>query len=123
MVAGTFTLIIEANATLDKIFELLDEDSVPIDISAYTTWAGSIRESYTGSVVASLTVILDPGGDPGKISVKMSDDATLALQNAVTFKDSADVWEGIYDIIGDTGSISLKPVKGKVQLHRAVTTT
>lgn len=123
MVAGTYTLIIEANATLAKIFQLLDENSNPIDITVYDTWDGSIRESFTGSVLGSLTVALSDAVN-GKISVDMTDADTLALQDAVTFDDGSDVWEGVYDIFGkDTGGAKLKPVKGKVQLHRAVTTT
>ncbi len=106
--ATRIDLLIDQGSTFTLAFDVLDDNSDPLDLSAYTV-AGQMRKNYSTNVSTTFTT-----------SIANTNEVTLSLTATETTAITADRY--VYDVELDDGASTItRIIQGRVTVTPEVT--
>lgn len=95
-VAGFFNLLIRPGETYSKIFQVFDEDMVPIDLTGFDTLRSVLRDKFLqdGGIVLATPVLLYDNQTTGRIDFEIPAVQTTLLTQR----------EGVWDMEIENGT-------------------
>lgn len=121
MAAGTYNTTLDQGATFKRTFEVLDGNSVAIDVSLYT-FAAQLRKlpKDTGTAVATFTAAL--GSQNNYIDISLTNAQTTAIPVAADAKNPRATSRFYYDLeITSPGGVVTRLIEGYIDVSPEVT--